>query len=377
MQKSVGRRTLGVLLPLALFASVLGGTAAPASAASVAQVVSDCLNPRWVQYGDLVFPDPECDLKVTNTPVKELSAPERKTDPHYQCESAGSTSFTNGYSKSTSFSIGLDFGLKGKIGSDYDAQMGAKIGWTWSWSQSYSQTHSTTVPAYSFGWIEARTWMWRSNVDIRAQYDSGTVETVNSDLLSPVKNEPPVFTGRSRPMTSVEREDLCPGAPAAPWIGTVAGGKPAVKTYAADPRIWTLQNGALRNSKTKMCIDMRNGSYSAGNDVIQWNCESGNQRQVWRTLHRSGGQYQIYNKTADKCMAVDNWSGSNGAKVINWHCASTEQHYKIYPVTVTPNYGGKTTGYVLRNASTNKCLAPDSAAGSAGNAQIKQYTCWW
>ncbi|MEO3788392.1 RICIN domain-containing protein [Actinocorallia sp. B10E7] len=376
---AVVRRALRVLLPLAVAAPTVIAVQGPASAGP-ADVIADCMDPRNVQQGDYIYEDPECVITINDQPKQVWSTPERKTDWHVQCETSGSVSFSKGHSQSTSFSVGLDFGLKhksGAIGTQYEQQMGAKIGWSWSWTKSYSETHSTTVPAYSVGWIEVQDPLYRSHVTVKASYDGNRNETATDYVTSPDNTRSPVFKGYTRALTASELADHCPNASAPPFITKVAGGTPPKKDYGKDYRIWRFDGERrLVNSYSSLCADISGGSKAAGTPLVQQSCQKTDQ-QRWETLHKSSGQYQIYSDWSNRCMAVDGWSKSSGTKVINWHCGPDEQHYKIYPVTLVLKAGSKTTGYVLRNASTGKCLAPDYGGLTTKGAAIRQYDCWW
>jgi hypothetical protein len=98
------------------------------------------------------------------------------------------------------------------------------------------------------------------------------------------------------------------------------------QAYDVHGPAWSL-NSAISSSPTE-CLDVPNGSKTAGQYVQQWAC-NGNAWQEWvrrQTIPTHGGYlsnfkpFLIVNNYTGKCLSILNNSNSAPAAVIQWNC---------------------------------------------------------
>ncbi|GAA1941836.1 arabinofuranosidase catalytic domain-containing protein [Kitasatospora viridis] len=119
-------------------------------------------------------------------------------------------------------------------------------------------------------------------------------------------------------------------------------------------------SGALRGTGSGRCLDVPNGSTTAGTQVQIYDCWGGS-NQTW--THTSSDQLTVYSGSTQLCLDAYGRGTSNGTKVDVWPCnGQTNQQWHL-------NSDGSVT-----NAQSGLCLDVTGAATTNGTlAQL--WTC--
>jgi hypothetical protein len=126
---------------------------------------------------------------------------------------------------------------------------------------------------------------------------------------------------------------------------------------------------SYRSSQPNQCLDVPNGSKTAGEYVQQWAC-NGNAWQEWvrrQTIPTHGGYlssatpFLYINNYTGKCLSILNNSNSAPAAVIQWNCDySGNDLYELWFTDPYANcsYNGTIFHYIVNLGQWNSAGAP-------------------
>ncbi|MGA5037005.1 arabinofuranosidase catalytic domain-containing protein [Streptomyces capoamus] len=119
-------------------------------------------------------------------------------------------------------------------------------------------------------------------------------------------------------------------------------------------------SGALHASGAGKCLDVPNGSTTAGTPVQIWGC-SGAANQTW--TRTAGGQLTVYSGGSQLCLDASDHGTSPGTKVQTWPCnGGANQQWNL-------NSNGTVTG-----VQSGLCLDV-TGASTADGAPVELWTC--
>lgn len=125
------------------------------------------------------------------------------------------------------------------------------------------------------------------------------------------------------------------------------------------------------NQGSGLCMDDPNSSTSAGTQLIQWSCNTGN-NQNWSFTPVSGttASYTI-TSVANLCVDVSGRSTADNAQVIQYTCnGQTNQEFTLQPVSVS----GVTNTFNLVAVHSGKCIVP-TGDSTANDTLLVQLPC--
>ena len=118
--------------------------------------------------------------------------------------------------------------------------------------------------------------------------------------------------------------------------------------------------GALHAQGAGKCLDVPNGSTTAGTQTDIWDCNGG-ANQIW--THTSSGQLTVYSGSSQLCLDASGQGTTAGTKVDVWSCdAAANQQWQVNP-------NGTITG-----TQSGLCLDVNGAS-TADGAQVQLWTC--
>jgi alpha-galactosidase len=122
----------------------------------------------------------------------------------------------------------------------------------------------------------------------------------------------------------------------------------------------TTTSGEIHAVGAGKCLDVPNGSTTAGTQLDIWTCNGGS-NQIW--THTSGGQLTVYSGSSQRCLDAYNNQTSPGTKVETWPCnGGANQQWNL-------NANGTITG-----VQSGLCLDV-SGASTANGALAELWTC--
>jgi alpha-galactosidase len=122
----------------------------------------------------------------------------------------------------------------------------------------------------------------------------------------------------------------------------------------------TVTSGEIHAVGAAKCLDVPNGSTTAGTQLDIWTCNGGS-NQIW--TQTSGGQLTVYSGSSQMCLDAYNNQTSPGTKVETWPCnGGANQQWNL-------NANGTITG-----VQSGLCL--DVTGASTGNGALAElWTC--
>jgi ricin-type beta-trefoil lectin protein len=75
----------------------------------------------------------------------------------------------------------------------------------------------------------------------------------------------------------------------------------------------------IKNVNSQMCLDDYGYSRTAGNLLVQWPCNGGD-NQVWNLFMANRFGWMIQNKYSGMCVDVWQNNNSNGTGIVQWPC---------------------------------------------------------
>lgn len=162
------------------------------------------------------------------------------------------------------------------------------------------------------------------------------------------------------------QQAVCTGASNQTFVLRVTSNPPR----ATETRDQTLPNVAervyaLRNVKSRKCVDQRNGSTTSGTQFLQLTC-SGSTSQQLRAQYMGRGHYKLINVRSGLAAHVAAYSEADNAAI--------QQHEQHAGDNQLFSFVLSGTGYQIRSRSSGKCLAIQNGSLSDG-ALILQRTC--
>jgi len=119
-------------------------------------------------------------------------------------------------------------------------------------------------------------------------------------------------------------------------------------------------SGEIRAVGAAKCLDVPNGSTTAGTQLDIWTCDGGS-NQIW--THTSGGQLTVYSGSSQLCLDAYNNQTTAGTKVETWPCTGgANQQWNL-------NANGTITG-----VQSGLCLDV-TGASTANGALAELWTC--
>lgn len=117
------------------------------------------------------------------------------------------------------------------------------------------------------------------------------------------------------------------------------------------------------------CIDVSN-NHVAGKDVFQWDCESGNDNQIFKIVP-SGNNYNIQDKASGLCLGAEGGGTSNGTKIELQTCDGTnKQLFTLSSNTSTSSV----RDFKMVNVNSGKCVDLEHGYSTNGTL-LSLYTC--
>ena len=122
----------------------------------------------------------------------------------------------------------------------------------------------------------------------------------------------------------------------------------------------TVTSGEIHAVGAAKCLDVPNGSTTAGTQLDIWTCDGGS-NQIW--THTSGGQLTVYSGSSQLCLDAYNNQTTAGTKVETWPCTGgANQQWNL-------NANGTITG-----VQSGLCLDV-TGASTANGALAELWTC--
>ncbi|MBG0827136.1 RICIN domain-containing protein [Planomonospora sp. ID67723] len=120
--------------------------------------------------------------------------------------------------------------------------------------------------------------------------------------------------------------------------------------------------------KSGKCLDVVNGSKTAGALLQQWECASGATWQRFTLRSAGSGSFNIVNANSGMCVDVPGASAASGTRLQQWGCGSgqTNQQWRF-----TASGSGT---YQIVNVASGLCMS-DRGASTASGAAVIQETC--
>ena len=109
------------------------------------------------------------------------------------------------------------------------------------------------------------------------------------------------------------------------------------------------------NTPGSVCVDVPNGSRTAGVELDLYTCNSGWWQQQFTAELQSDGTYLFANRNSSLCLEVQNGSTTSGAQIIQDTCHANYWSQRFTPVPAGASYN-------LKNKNSSLCVA------SAGNS---------
>lgn len=156
---------------------------------------------------------------------------------------------------------------------------------------------------------------------------------------------------------------------AVPSLGNEGFNDKVSSFYMVSGGSGTSMDWHLEITKHGKCIDT-SGTHSAGTDVYQWDCQSGNVNQIFR-LEASGSSYKIKHKDSGLCLGAEGGGTSNGTSIELQTCdGSTKQLFTMASNTSTSSV----RDFTMTNVNSGKCVDLDAGSSSGGTA-LQLWTC--
>lgn len=131
----------------------------------------------------------------------------------------------------------------------------------------------------------------------------------------------------------------------------------------------TSMDWLLEITRHGKCIDTSNTT-TAGTNVYQWTCYSGNTNQLFR-IESVGSNYRIRHTASGQCLGAENGGTSNGTKIELQTCDNSNK--QLY----TMSSNGSTSSvrdFKMVNVNSGRCVDLDAGSSSNG-ATIKIWEC--
>ncbi|MEZ4299721.1 MAG: RICIN domain-containing protein [Polyangiaceae bacterium] len=125
----------------------------------------------------------------------------------------------------------------------------------------------------------------------------------------------------------------------------------------------------LEITKHGKCIDT-SGTHTAGTNVYQWDCQGGNDNQLFR-IESSGTNYVIKHKASGLCLGAEGGGTSNGTKIELQTCdGSSKQLFTMASNASTSSV----RDFTIKNVNSSKCIDLDAGSSSNGTS-LQLWSC--
>jgi hypothetical protein len=137
--------------------------------------------------------------------------------------------------------------------------------------------------------------------------------------------------------------------------------KPTIKNLPASGSVIEIQN-----VYSGLCLNDYGFSTTAGNDMVQWNCNPGNANQNWELNYIGGGLYTLVNEYSHMCLDDYGYSTADGNAMVQWpcHAGSQNQEWSIDVINGA--------GFYFQNDYSGLYLVDYGYSTAEGNI-IRQY----